>query len=136
MDLSDLKEDVKNLDRRLERVEQILPTLATKEDLRPLATRAEVHIALGNAIAPLATKEELEAAIRPLATKAELREEGERTRRHFDVIAESLHDKITLIAEGHAALSASLDTFRQETRAGLAHHDLRITRLEAKRPRR
>lgn len=43
-------------------------TLATKADLVPLATKDE----LAAAIASLATKEELAAAIAPLATKAEL----------------------------------------------------------------
>ena len=59
---------LENLDRRLATVEQILPTLATKDDLKVLAT------------------------------KEELREEGERSRRHMDVLAESLRDDIHLIA--------------------------------------
>ena len=46
---------LENLDRRLARLEQILPTLATKDDLRTLATKEE---------------------IRTLATKEEVREEG------------------------------------------------------------
>ena len=32
---------LENLDRRLARVEQILPTLATKEELKTLATKKE-----------------------------------------------------------------------------------------------
>jgi hypothetical protein len=54
---------LENLDRRLAKVEQILPTLATKDELRA-------------AVSPLATKEELRAAIAPLATKEELREKA------------------------------------------------------------
>jgi len=34
---------VKNLDQRLSAVEQILPTLATKEDLKAYPTRVEVE---------------------------------------------------------------------------------------------
>ena len=63
---------LENLDRRLARVEHILPTLATKEDLKPLATKEQV------------------------------REEGERSRRHMDIIAEALRSDIQLLAE-HAA---------------------------------
>src|ERR1700750_1894521 len=82
MDATMIDEHLANLDRRLARGEQILPTLATKEELAtaiaPLATKAE----LAAANAPLATKAELAAAIAPLATKealtnlgAELRQE-------------------------------------------------------------
>ena len=103
---------LENLDQRLTHVEQILPTLATKEDLRsgmaplatkeelraaiaPLATKEELHLA----IAPLATKEELRLAIAPLATKEELREESERLRRHMTILIEAQDGKIELIAE-------------------------------------
>jgi hypothetical protein len=112
---------LENLDRRLTRVEQILPTLATrdeshaalatavaalatKEDLRfaiaPLATKENLRLA----IAPLATKEELRLAIAPLATKEELREEGERSRRHMDIVGEALRSDIQLLAEHLAAV--------------------------------
>jgi hypothetical protein len=60
---------LENLDRRLARAEQILPTLATKEDLRSLAT------------------------------KDELREEGERLRRHMTMLIEHQNSKIELLAE-------------------------------------
>ena len=107
MDATMINEHLKNLDRRLAKVEQILPTLATKEELRA-------------AIAPLATKAELQAAIAPLATKEELREEGERSRRHtdevgersrryMDILTESLRGDIHLIA-AHVASERSKDT--------------------------
>ena len=125
---------LENLDRRLTRVEQILPTLATrdeshaalatavaalatKEDLRfaiaPLATKEELRLAIAPlatkeelrlAVAPLATKEELRLAIAPLATKEELREEGERSRRHMDIVGEALRSDIQLLAEHLAAV--------------------------------
>jgi hypothetical protein len=99
---------LENLDRRLAKVEQILPTLATKKELRdaiaPLATKDE----LAAAIALLATKAELAAAIAPLATKEEMRleirEEGERSRRHMDIIGEALRADIQLLAEHVASL--------------------------------
>ena len=83
MDVDSLERRVKNLDRRVGRVEQILPTLATKADveaaIEPLATRAELHAAIA--------------------------ESEERVRTHFDVVAESLRDDIRLMAEGLSALS-------------------------------
>ena len=90
MDSTVIDTHLENLDRRLARVEPILPTLATKEELRT---------AIADAIAPLATREELRAAVAPLATKEELREEGERSRRHMDIVGEALRTDIQLLAE-------------------------------------
>lgn len=60
------------LDQRMAHIEQVLPALATREELQAavavLATRAELQAA----IAPLATREELQAAIAPLATREEM----------------------------------------------------------------
>jgi hypothetical protein len=108
MDDSVLVGRLENLDRRLARVEQILPTMATKEELQgaiaPLATKAELHASIAPlatkaelhaAIAPLATKAELHAAIAPLATKDEIRE----LRRHMDVLSESQREDTRLLAE-------------------------------------
>ena len=78
-----MEQRVGNCERRLDRIEQILPTLATREDLRV-------------AIAPLATKEELRDAVS---------ESEQRLRVHFDVIAESLRHQIQLLAEAVAALA-------------------------------
>ena len=77
---------VEYVERRVDRVEQIPPTLATREDL--------------------------EAAIAPLATRAELREVEERLRRHFDVVTESMRDDIRLLAEVVATLAERVRQFR------------------------
>jgi len=69
MNSDDLETVVKNINDRTTRMEQILPTLATKEDLKAFATKDDV------------------------------REEGERTRRHFDVVAEQMKTDIALVAE-------------------------------------
>jgi hypothetical protein len=74
---------VRNIDARLERVEQMLPTLPT---------RTEMHEAIAQAVAPL-------------ATKAELREEGERTRRHFDIVAEQMRDDLRLVLDAYQSRS-------------------------------
>lgn len=107
MDDAMIETHLENLDRSLARVEQILPTLATKAQLRaaiaeaiaPLATKAELRAAIAEAIAPLATRAELRTAIAeavaPLATKDEIRE----LRRHMDVLSESQRGDIRLLAE-------------------------------------
>ena len=87
MDQDMIATDLKKLDRRLAKVEQILPTLATKEELQM-------------AIAPLATKEDLKALA--AATKEDLVE----LRRHMDVLTESLRGDIHFIA-AHVASERS-----------------------------
>ncbi|MDE3156300.1 MAG: hypothetical protein KGN76_14455 [Acidobacteriota bacterium] len=134
-----LEQVVRNVDARLTRVEQILPTLATKEEMRaaiaeaiaPLATRAELREAIAplatkaelrEAIAPLATKAELREAIAPLATRAELREaiaplatradvaeEGARSRRYTNVLIEQVRSDIGLLAEHLSAVMVKLE---------------------------
>ena len=42
MTATEMEDVLKNLDRRLTNVEQILPTLATKEDLKAFATKEEL----------------------------------------------------------------------------------------------
>ena len=81
----DVKNEFRKLDERLGRVEQILPTLATKVDLKAFAT-----------------KEDLKAHPTRNETYAAIRDDGERTRRHFDVVAESLRDEIRLGLEAPA----------------------------------
>jgi DNA repair ATPase RecN len=130
MDKQEMERVVSNLDHRVDRVEQILPTLATKDDLQA-------------AIEPLATKAELQAAIEPLATKAELQatkvnlgtaiaEAEQRMRTHFDVVTESLHDDVRLIATGMADLSQRMHQLRGELKTDLAGIDRRLMRVEAR----
>ena len=165
MDPQPLEEVVRNVNDRLGRVEQILPTLATKAELQaalaplatkaelqaaiaPLATKAELREAIATAIAPLATKAELREAIAdavaPLATKVEMqevkaelrkdmREEGDRTRRHFDVVAERLEGHIRLVAEGQVLLQERFDDLRTDLKADIAQLDRRVMRLEVAR---
>ena len=95
MDQLEVEGLIKDLNTRTKRIEQILPTLATKEDLKVFPTRDEV--------------------------KTLMEEEGKRTRRHFDVVAEGLKESIRIIANGHK---------------GLDDHERRITKLEARRSRR
>jgi hypothetical protein len=67
-----LEHVVRKIDRRLERVEQILPTLPTREELATLGERLDARIT----------------------------EEAERSRRHTQVLLESVTDKISIVAAG------------------------------------
>ena len=87
---------LESLDKRLSNVEQILPTLATRDEMLT---------------------------------------EGRETRRHFDVVAESIRSDIRLIAEGHAHQALRLDAYETKTDRALADLDRRVLRLEAKRSR-
>src|SRR6266850_986966 len=57
MQLHEMEEQLKNLDARTSTIQQILPTLATRDDLR-LTTEALQH-----EMAKLATKDELKAGL-------------------------------------------------------------------------
>jgi hypothetical protein len=139
MDTMEAEGLLKKLDRRVERIEQFLPTLAARDEMHaaireavaPLATRDEMHAAIREAVAPLASREELRAAIAPLATREEMKREAGETRRHFDVVAEGLRDDIRLIAENQIAMLDRLDSTRKEVAAVLDNHERRLTRLEA-----
>jgi len=111
MEPLEMEDLLRNVDDRLTRVEQKLPTLATKDDLKAFAT-----------------KEDLKA----FATKADMREEGERTRRHFDVVAEKMRDDVRLSLEGHQRLTERVDDLERSTGA----LDRRVRLLEAGAPRR
>ena len=56
----------------------------------------------------------LSAEIRRMETtlRHEIREDGIATRRHIDVVSESLRDDIRIIAEGLIALDAKVETMR------------------------
>lgn len=132
MDLVELEQVVRNVDARVARIEQILPTLATKEDLKVFATKEDLKA--------YATKDDLSRAIEPLATREEMRaairEEGERTRSSFNAVAERLETKIQLIAEGQAGLQERFEGLRTDFKDDRSQLDRRVTRLEAWRASR
>ena len=94
MDDAMIATQFENLDRRLARVEQILPTLATKEEL-------------WLAVEPLATRKELKAL--EVTLRQEIREASKESRHHMDLIAEALHDDIRLLAEHLTVVMSRLD---------------------------
>lgn len=136
---NDVGEQLENLDDRLARVEQFLPSVATKDDLKAFVTTDEFQATVATLATKVdleryATKADLAASIAPLATKAEAREEGERTRRHMDVVAEHLLDRIGLLYEGQARVVQRLDQHDTRFDAADSRHgelDRRVTVLEA-----
>ena len=89
---TDMERVLENLDRRLVTVEQILPTLATRADLDRFATKEDLE--------RFATKDELGHAI-------------EAMRRHTDMRFEDLRDDIGKVADGVAAIGATLQTHQK-----------------------
>ena len=80
-----IEERLNNLDHRLSNVEQILPTLVTKSDM----------------------KQELRASEERL--RAEIRAGDEETRRHMTMLIEHQDSKIQLIAEHLLVVMSKLD---------------------------
>jgi len=102
---------LRSLDRRGLRIEQILPTLATKDDLKAFAT-----------------KDSLEG----FATKDDVREEGERSRRYMLVLHEDLVGRLNQHLDAYAHHDERLATHEHrldahETRLGTL--DLRVRAL-------
>jgi len=137
MDAHDLETRVKNIDERTKRIEQILPTLATKEDLKAFPTKEDPKgFATKDDLQAFATKDDLHAFatkddLHAFATKDDVREEGTRTRQHFNAVAERIEASVKVIAEGHKASKASVTGQLSEVRAELTAHDRRIMKLEA-----
>jgi hypothetical protein len=69
----EMEEQLKNLDARVNTIGQILPTLATRQDLRDEVARLATKEELRQEVAKLATKEELRDEVAKLATRDDLR---------------------------------------------------------------
>jgi hypothetical protein len=84
---AEMERQLENLDHRLARIEQILPTLATKADLERFATKADLE---------------------RFATKADLKE-GLAQQRAF---TESVRDEVRTLAEGQGQLVLVVNAVR------------------------
>jgi hypothetical protein len=87
MTATEMEDVLKNLDHRLTNVEQILPTLATKEDLKAFAT-----------------KEDLKA----FATREEVKELFSEAKRHASMLFEQTQEQLEIIAAHVADISQRL----------------------------
>jgi hypothetical protein len=123
MDATVIDQHLENIDRRLTRLEQILPSLATKQEFEPLATKEDLKtLATKEELKTLATKEELKTLatkedlktlatkeelkmlatkeeLKNLATKQELRAEHDRLRLDMRILLEHQDGKLQMIAE-------------------------------------
>lgn len=99
----DIEDRLNNLDHRLDRIEQILPTLASQEDLRqalePYATKADLR----QALEPYATKADLRQALEDYPTKTDLTtalaQAFELAEKNARILHEELIDRIKLLGE-------------------------------------
>ena len=136
MDQLEIEGLIKDLNTRTKRIEQILPTLATKQDVVDVRTDLAAFPTKDD-LKAFATKDDLKAFPTRDEVKLLIEEEGKRTRRHFDVVAEGLKESIKVIADGHRALNDRIATVDRESRSALDNHERRITNLEtSKRKRR
>jgi hypothetical protein len=109
MDDAMIATHLRNLDRRLARLDQILPSLATKEDLPSLATKEDLR--------SLATKEDL----RSLATKGDLRSLA--TKEDLRLLATK--EELRLLASKEELRSLAT---KEELRLGLAEQSAELRR--------
>ena len=113
VDAMEFERRLKNLERQGEQMQQILPTLATKEDL--LATKEELRTDLEARIATLATREYVDTLF--ALTRREVKEEAEQTRRHFDIMYERMRDEVKVIAEGYVVTKERVEELDRAHRA-------------------
>ena len=114
---------LKNLDHRLTRVEQILPTLATKQDLGVFSTKDDLNaFATKDDLKAFATKDDLKAFatkddlnafatkedLNAFATKEDLRSGLDRLRLDVQILLEHQDGKIQLLAEHLLAIKTKL----------------------------
>ncbi|MEQ1574003.1 MAG: hypothetical protein ABL993_07125 [Vicinamibacterales bacterium] len=116
MDIVEQEDMLRNIDIRVSRIEQILPTLATKEDLKAYATKEDLKV--------YATHDELRRG---------LDEVYEKMAHRFDVVAERIEGHVRMVAEGHAGLTQRLEEVRAKAERDNARLDRRVTRLEGQR---
>ena len=64
--------------------------------------------------------------------RAEIAASAAETRRHFDVVADRLMDRIQLVGEGVIGVDQKLDRFRGEVADEFRKVDRRLLRLEAR----
>ena len=115
MNLEEIEHKLMDLDHRVDRIEQILPTLLTRDEFKTamekVATKEDLRQAVDGLRTEMAMKTELEA-LRSEMQVAFVKHSSE-IRRHFDVVAESLRGDIRLIADGHSYVLGRLDRIDQ-----------------------
>jgi sulfur transfer complex TusBCD TusB component (DsrH family) len=114
MTATEMEEVLKKLDHRLTNIEQILPTLATKEDLKVFATKEDVKAsATKEDLKAYATKEDLKAYaskedLKAYPTREEVKELFSEAKRHAVVLFEKTQEQLEIIAAHVADISQRL----------------------------
>jgi hypothetical protein len=129
MTIAELK---RHMDRRFDRLERTkadkrdLRRYATKKDLRQFATKADLRqFATKADLRRFATKKDL----RRYATKKDLRSFAAEIKRHFNVVAEGLEEKLQKLADGVSQIPAiQLHVVHHDK--VLDEHETRLTALE------
>ena len=103
MQIELLEQRMEELELRVDGIEQILPTLATRDHVSSeiAASEARMRAHVSSEIA--ASEARMRAHVSDAITASE-----QRTRTHFDVVAEDLQHRIRLVAESVAVLSQSV----------------------------
>ena len=91
---------------------------------------AELKSELKSELTPELTSSLTASITGPL--RAELAASAAETRRHFDVVADRLMDKIQLVGEGVIGVDQKLDRVRGEVAEEFRKVDRRLLRLEAR----
>jgi glutaredoxin 2 len=124
MTATEMEDVLKNLDRRTSRMEQILPTLATKEDLKEFATNEDLkgfatkedlkRFATKEDLQRFATKEDLQRFatkedLKAFATKEDLKAFATKEDLNgVKVLVEDLRDSVAMVAAHVADISERL----------------------------
>ena len=131
MNESRIEAALHKLDERFDRIEQILPTLLTKDESARFATKDDfAGFATKDDLAGFATTVDLQDL------RGEVRAEAEATRRHFDAVAEDFMSQVKLVSEGHQLIAERSERELEGVRADVRAIDRRVMRLEADKLRR
>jgi hypothetical protein len=125
MDGTDAEGLLRNLDRRVGRIEQILPTLVTAEKFQATVGGLVTTERFDSEVAKLATKEELRAEVAKLATKEELRAEVAKlaTKEDLRETADGLRTDLLKAMEDNREFA------RQEVERCCHHMDVRTEKV-------
>lgn len=129
MTIAELK---RHMDRRFDRLERTkadkadLRRFATKKDLQRYATKKDLRrFATKKDVRRFATKKDL----RRYATKNDLRRFAADIKRHFNVVAEGLEEKLQKVADGVSQIPA-IQLHVVHHHKVLDEHESRLTALE------
>ena len=110
-----MEQRIVNVERRVDRIEQILPTLATRGHVSDAIVASEERMRAHVSDSIAASEDRMRAHVSDSIAASEERMRAhvsdsiaaseERTRAHFDVVAESLRHQVRLVAESVAVLS-------------------------------